>query len=62
MQPDNTMTKAQKQIILDRIAGLDKQNISIVESDSMLCDTLINTMPQDIKDAYNKMISNKIPF
>jgi hypothetical protein len=56
------MTKIQKQIILNRIAELSNQNLTIVEADSMLTYTLIKAMPKDIQQVYDKMISDMIPF
>lgn len=58
----NNMTKSHKQFIIDKIKYLNTCNISIVEADSLLTDTLIRTMPDEIKQEYDKMISNKIPF
>lgn len=51
-----------KQVILDKIKELDKSNLSILEADGILVDYLIKAMPKDVQEAYEKMISNKIPF
>lgn len=56
------MNNNQKQAILDKITELDNQNISITEADAWIANYLIKVMPEEIRIAYDKMISNKIPF
>lgn len=52
----------QQQLILKRIEELDKANLSIHDVEGFLFPLLIKTMPKEVQKAYDKMISNKIPF
>jgi len=56
------MTKANKQYVLNKIEEMDKSNYSLCDAQVWVLDSLLKVVPKEIREAHDKMISNKIPF